>query len=591
MIPAQQRGNQGMDIASVIKKSFLRLLPVQIAVFLTGAVNITVDSLITARFISTGGMAAIALFEPAARFIMLYFVLLSGMRILCGNCIGSGEGDKVVSLFSTGTVLLGLFGGLIFASFFLFRIPLSHLLGAHGETAVMLSEYIASYSPGIPGQILSSAFLVFLPFNNDSTRSCLGIGVMVISNIIMDFVCVSVFHAGLSGIGAATSVSSLLAAGIMLTGFLGHGRSVYFDLRSLNLWFVPRAVRLGLSDLVYNLSYTLKMYMLNQTLLTLAGDAAVAAMNVQGSILGVIGSFIYGTGGAFLVLGSIYYGEEDRSSYVGAARYSMRIGTGTAVCLTLILMGGSSLIPSMFFAHSDPSWTITRMMLLLFSNYLIWNTILGLFLDYYQCQGLIKTVNILTFLEQFLTGVFAMAGAKLFGENGVWIAFPAADLLCLGLVAMYVRHCREALRPDLESWMLLDDSFGASSDEVLECAVHNLDEVLAVSAHMIPFCMERGIDERRSGFAALAVEEMAANVLEHGFRPNEKHSIDIRVVCKDGLTVRVRDDCRAFDPKKRIEQFDPKDAMKNIGLRLVANMAEEINYRNDAGINTVLIKL
>lgn len=580
-----------MKTAAVIKKGFLRLWPVQIAVLMTGAVNIMIDSLVTARFIGTEGMAAIALFEPAARIIVLYFVLLRGMQILCGNYIGSGEGDKVVSLFTSGIVLLGLTGGFLSGFCFVFRTPLAHLLGARGETAVILSDYISSYAVGITGQVLSSAFLLFLPFNNDSIRPGLGTGVMILSNLVMDIVCVSVFHAGMFGIGAATSISSLLSAGIMLTGFLKPDKTVYFDFRRLNLWFVPRAVRLGISELTYSLSNTVKTYMLNLTLMMLAGDAAVAAMNVQGSLLGVITSFTFATGGVFLVLGSIYYGEEDRSSFIGAARYSMRIGVGVAVVLTLIMMAGSSLIPYVFFSRQDPAWEITRMMLLLLPNYLIWNTIFGLFLDYYHCQGRIVIVNVLSSLEQILTGVFAMAGARLLGENGIWIAFPAANLFCLSLLAAHVRHCRGTVRPDLENWLLLEDHFGASADEVMEYEVHNLDEVLAVSSQMIPFCMEHGIDERRSRFAALAVEEMAVNVLEHGFRPKEKHSIDIRVVCKDGLILRVRDDCRAFDPKKRIEQFDPEDTMKNIGLRLVANMSEEITYRNDAGINTVLIKL
>jgi hypothetical protein len=88
----------------------------------------------------------------------------------------------------------------------------------------------------------------------------------------------------------------------MLTGFLKPDKTVYFDFRRLNLWFVPRAVRLGISELTYSLSNTVKTYMLNLTLMMLAGDAAVAAMNVQGSLLGVITSFTFATGGVFLVL-------------------------------------------------------------------------------------------------------------------------------------------------------------------------------------------------------------------------------------------------------------------------------------------------
>jgi hypothetical protein len=53
----------------------------------------------------------------------------------------------------------------------------------------------------------------------------------------------------------------------------------------------------------------------------------------------------------------------------------------------------------------------------------------------------------------------------------------------------------------------------------------------------------------------------------------------------------VRDYCRAFDPQKRLEQFDPEDPSKNVGIRMIARMAEEMNYQGSAGINTLLIKV
>ncbi len=60
---------------------------------------------------------------------------------------------------------------------------------------------------------------------------------------------------------------------------------------------------------------------------------------------------------------------------------------------------------------------------------------------------------------------------------------------------------------------------------------------------------------------------------------------------RDDLTIRIRDNCREFDPRKRLAMFEPEQPEKNIGLRIVAGLAKQMDYYNTAGVNTLLIKL
>jgi anti-sigma regulatory factor (Ser/Thr protein kinase) len=87
------------------------------------------------------------------------------------------------------------------------------------------------------------------------------------------------------------------------------------------------------------------------------------------------------------------------------------------------------------------------------------------------------------------------------------------------------------------------------------------------------------------------VEEIASNILQHGFYKGGHNTIDIRIVCKDELTIRIHDDCREFDPREHMKLFDQSSPEKAIGLRMVAGLASSIDYYNNAGINTLMIKL
>ena len=89
------------------------------------------------------------------------------------------------------------------------------------------------------------------------------------------------------------------------------------------------------------------------------------------------------------------------------------------------------------------------------------------------------------------------------------------------------------------------------------------------------------------------MEEMAGNIVEHGFDDGKKkHSADVRVVYKnDELLLRISDDCRAFDPKEKLELVDNADVTKNIGLRMVHRLAKSMSYTNMMGLNVLTMTI
>jgi anti-sigma regulatory factor (Ser/Thr protein kinase) len=143
----------------------------------------------------------------------------------------------------------------------------------------------------------------------------------------------------------------------------------------------------------------------------------------------------------------------------------------------------------------------------------------------------------------------------------------------------------------MEELMVIPDDFGVSENERIDISVKNLDEVMAVSQQVIDFCASRGIDGRTGYFSGLFLEEMAANVVEHGFKKdNKSHTIDIRVVHKqDDIILRIKDDCIPFDPSERLKIFDPEDKMKNESIRMVYKGAKDIRYQNILGLNVLTI--
>ena len=140
--------------------------------------------------------------------------------------------------------------------------------------------------------------------------------------------------------------------------------------------------------------------------------------------------------------------------------------------------------------------------------------------------------------------------------------------------------------------MVIPDDFGAPENERMDISVKNIDEVVTIAHKVQNFCRERGIDDRRSYLAGLAMEEMAGNIVEHGFVKDKKnHTIDVRVVHKDGdIILRIKDDCVAFNPADRTDVVKD-DITRNIGIRMVFKIAKQVQHQSVLGLNVLTVRI
>ena len=145
----------------------------------------------------------------------------------------------------------------------------------------------------------------------------------------------------------------------------------------------------------------------------------------------------------------------------------------------------------------------------------------------------------------------------------------------------------------MDDLMVIPKDFGVAEGDHMDLTLYSMEDVVQVSEGIQKFCKSKGVDERRSYLAGLFMEEMAGNVVKHGFNKDKKeHSIDARVGYKDDeVILRIKDDCIPFDPGERQKIVDPDDPTKNFGVRPVYKIANYIQYQNMLGLNALTIRI
>lgn len=183
----------------------------------------------------------------------------------------------------------------------------------------------------------------------------------------------------------------------------------------------------------------------------------------------------------------------------------------------------------------------------------------------------------------------------MFGSYGILACFTASDALTLIAVYIYYAVIRRSVRPTRRDFLNLPDYFYLNPGDEISLDICGDEDVSLGSEQIFLFCKGHKIDQRIAYYASLCFEELASNIVKHGF-PKSKSSkpmIDLRAVIVDNsLVIRLRDNCPKYDVTKHIAAVNMADSdpLHNIGTRIVSKIASDITYLNTFDTNSLIIR-
>ena len=574
-----------------------RLLPIQILLSAVGTVNGIVSVLFAGNFVGEAAMSAVALYSPI-RLLMdaLSALLFGGATILCGRYLGRNQQDKEQMLFSLDLFLAAAAGAL----FALFMIIVSFFhLGAfltHDDAVrLVFNQYLLGQAIGVLPIFLGKQLSAFLSMENEINLTTIASLVMIGVNALLNVLFVMILHWGVFGVALAYSLGNWAFFAVQAQYFLRKKGSLRFTLRQVSWRESGQIIKIGLPGAASAIYQSLLGIIINTLITVYVGSAGLSAYAASDSILCFFWSIPAGMLAVSRMLLSISIGEEDRQTLTDVMRNMFRyfVPLMCAVSVAIILLA----VPFTHQFYRDPSAPVYLMTIRAF-QILPLSMPLSVICMHFVCYGQVSDKQVLVHILSVLDGVACIAvfTALLipgYGMNGVYIANVLNGVVTLLVVLLYAVLKNHRMPGSIEELMVIPDSFGVAENDRMDLTVRSMDEVVVVAEKVQLFCLEKGLDTRRSYLAGLAMEEMAGNVVSHGFQKDrKKHSVDIRIVYKtNGLLLRIRDDCRPFDPGERKKLTDPSDPVSNIGIRLVFRIAENVEYQFILGMNVLTIRI
>jgi len=407
------------------------------------SLNMIVDTIFVGRWIGIMAIAAVTVVLPIAFFISSIGMGIGiGGSSIISRALGSKNYDLAFKTFGnqvTLTVIISVLFGIIATHFY---APLLQLFGANGAIVLPATSYFQVVMYGVP-------FLAFGMMGNPVLRSVgqpkfamYAMGLPAIANILLDILFIKVFDWGIYGAGLATSISYVVYGLFILGFFLSPKSSLRMKAQNFILEFtiVKQIICLGGVTIVRQGTISLLIVILNFTLFKYGGEIAIAIYGIINRVMLFALFPVLGVTQGFLPIAGFNYGANDTKRVKETIKTAIVYGTGVALFIFMGIVMFPEAVVGIFTKDTELlSKTPNALLMAFLATPVITTQLVGS--AYFQAAGKALPALLLTLLKQgfFLIPLVYLL-PRFYGINGVWMAFPIADVLSTSITVLYLKR-------------------------------------------------------------------------------------------------------------------------------------------------------
>ena len=407
------------------------------------SLNILIDTIFVGQWIGANAIAAINVVLPVSFFIAALGMAIGlGGSSIISRSLGDNDIEKATKTFGNQIVLTFslTISFVVFGLFFVDSIvPAFGGKGALNEPAKI---YYTIVLYGVP-------VLGYCMMGNNVIRAVgkpknamYAMMLPSISNLTLDYLLIYVFDFGMHGAAWATTLSYCVCA-LYILFFFNSNHSVLqpnFNDFKLNAGISKEIGALGSVTLARQGVISLSVLLVNNLLFGLGGESAVAVYAIISRLLMFSLFPVLGITQGFIPIAGFNYGAKNKKRVEQVIRTALLYATGFATLVFLMINIFSNSIGSIFTSELSVLEKAPAAIRWVF----VATPIVGVQLigsAYYQAIGKALPALLLSLTRQgffFIPLVYILP--SFLGINGVWLAFPIAELLAAIVTGCFLAY-------------------------------------------------------------------------------------------------------------------------------------------------------
>jgi Na+-driven multidrug efflux pump/anti-sigma regulatory factor (Ser/Thr protein kinase) len=470
----------------------------------------------------------------------------------------------------------------------------------------MCIDYLRGTAAGLPAMTAMAILTRGVQIEGSPKIAVRSVTVMAAMNALGDIICAAIPGADLLGITIVTSISYYAGVAVLLQYYRKPDVLLKPSIKGLSFkeTLVVNNIGVwgGVIGLISGLTLVLRADILNIAIdLHNVENTGLQAYSTQVQLNYIVNAFQNSAISIMFLLGAVCKAEEDRVSFKRIMAQIIKYDVISATVISIVVYCFADGLAWLYLGNAGKEVLGTSAgVLRACAVGIVFQMVVLLLANYLQVFG----HNILAILIIITSNVFvplfgASYGAeiaKLLSTNivvGVFGGLAALHVISALLLPLLIPVVNRRFHGRDLIWMM-PENFGTLPENELRAVITKQSEVVKFSQQAWDFCIDKGEPQRIAYLTALAIEEMAMNVLEHGFdEDGRKHILSIRLVNKeDELILRFRDDTPRLDPREEYESvFNKEDESRMIGLKMIMEEAKDVRYTSMLHLNNLVIRI
>ncbi|MGY5845880.1 MATE family efflux transporter [Salegentibacter sp. HM20] len=415
------------------------------------SLNILVDTIFVGNWIGSVAIAAINVVLPVSFFIAALGMAIGiGGSSVLSRALGGNNHQKALRTFGNQISLTLLLSLSLVGLGLVFIDSLIPTFGGKGEIFDPARIYYLVVVSGVPFLALAMMGNSVIRAEGKPRFAMVAMIIPSVGNLVLDYILINRLEMGMLGAGLATTASYFMSFAYILWFFLSDNSELKIHWQHFKFKFsiLNEIASLGSVTLARQAVVSIIYLLLNNILFDLGGEDAVTVYAIIARML-VFALFpVLGVTQGFLPIAGFNYG----AGKYPRVKKSINTAVLYASLMGLVVFGGIMFFAEEIVAVFTNNEEIIRktpgaMRWVFAATPIVALQLIGA--AYFQAVGKAIPAFLLTLSRQgffFIPLVLILPG--LYGEIGVWISFPLADLLATLVTGYFLnREIRHNLKP------------------------------------------------------------------------------------------------------------------------------------------------
>lgn len=419
----------------IAKKNFINFVWPSIVMMLVIAVRYNIDSILVANMLGEVALAAVGIAYPVQGMMWGVSVMLaSGSSALVAIRMGEGDMPAANRGFSLVCVLSVIIGFIFMFVTLLFMEPIIGFLGAEGELAFHVEEFLRIFAWAFPAAFLGLIFEYYIRVDGKPGFTLVLYLSGAVAHIIVAVVLMGKYDMGLAGDAWGNTIDLYVMVIVGALYFIFAKTKLKLCRFKIEWKFIGHSFFNGSSELVSESAAGICTFCFNFLMLRMVGASGVAAVNIILNLHYFVISIFIGYIMGIAPLISYFYGAKEYKKIDKIIGYSKTFIIVTSIISAVVFLLFAGTIVQIYESPGSELYEMSVAGVRWMAPALLLGGINVFASGFFTAYGngvISAIISASRALIMVIIGMFLLSW--IFGLNGIWMTLTFAELMTLGL--------------------------------------------------------------------------------------------------------------------------------------------------------------